>query len=40
MKLPLSGQSDRPMSADILGDLANTRSQQCGCFKGEGYIKF
>ncbi|EFL92239.1 DNA polymerase III chi subunit [Candidatus Regiella insecticola LSR1] len=30
-------QSVRPMSVDILPDEANTRSQQRGGFKGEGY---
>ncbi|WP_071985191.1 hypothetical protein [Candidatus Regiella insecticola] len=28
---------DRPMSVDILRDSANTRSQQRGGLKGEGY---
>ncbi|WP_339057482.1 hypothetical protein [Candidatus Regiella endosymbiont of Tuberolachnus salignus] len=37
MKLPLGGQSVRPMSVDRLRDSANTRSQQRGSFKGEGY---
>ncbi|WP_339058344.1 hypothetical protein [Candidatus Regiella endosymbiont of Tuberolachnus salignus] len=37
MKLPLGGQGVRPMSVDILRDSANTRSQQRGGFKGEGY---
>ncbi|GFN46871.1 hypothetical protein RINTU1_26700 [Candidatus Regiella insecticola] len=31
-------QGDRPMSVDRLRDSANTRSQQHGGFKGEGYI--
>ncbi|GFN46125.1 hypothetical protein RINTU1_15670 [Candidatus Regiella insecticola] len=30
-------QGDRPMSVDILRNSANTRSQQRGGFKGEGY---
>ncbi|WP_339056546.1 hypothetical protein [Candidatus Regiella endosymbiont of Tuberolachnus salignus] len=37
MKLPLGGQSVRPMSVDRLRDSANTRSQQHYSFKGEGY---
>ncbi|WP_339056367.1 hypothetical protein [Candidatus Regiella endosymbiont of Tuberolachnus salignus] len=36
-ELRLGGQGDRPMSVDILRDSANTRSQQHGSFKGEGY---
>ncbi|WP_218015668.1 hypothetical protein [Candidatus Regiella insecticola] len=39
-KLPLGGQGDRPMSVDILRDSANTRSQQRGGLKGEGYTNF
>ncbi|WP_260200104.1 hypothetical protein [Candidatus Regiella insecticola] len=39
MKLQLGGQGVRPMSVDRLSDSANTRSQQHGGFKGEGYIK-
>ncbi|WP_339058018.1 hypothetical protein [Candidatus Regiella endosymbiont of Tuberolachnus salignus] len=38
MKLPLGGQSVRPMSVDRLRDSASTRSQQRGGFKSEGYI--
>ncbi|WP_339057380.1 hypothetical protein [Candidatus Regiella endosymbiont of Tuberolachnus salignus] len=30
-------QGDRPMRVDMLPDEANTRSQQRGGFKGEGY---
>ncbi|WP_339057400.1 hypothetical protein [Candidatus Regiella endosymbiont of Tuberolachnus salignus] len=30
-------QGVRPMSVDRLRDSANTRSQQRGSFKGEGY---
>ncbi|WP_339361318.1 hypothetical protein [Candidatus Regiella insecticola] len=37
MKLPLGGQGMRPMSVEILPDEANTRSQQRGGFKDEGY---
>ncbi|GFN45181.1 hypothetical protein [Candidatus Regiella insecticola] len=37
LKLPLGGQGVRPMSVDLLRDSANTRRQQRGGFKGEGY---
>ncbi|WP_339058145.1 hypothetical protein [Candidatus Regiella endosymbiont of Tuberolachnus salignus] len=37
MKLPLGCQGVRPMSVDKLPNEANTRSQQRGGFKGEGY---
>ncbi|WP_260200179.1 hypothetical protein [Candidatus Regiella insecticola] len=36
-ELRQGGQGDRPMSVDRLRDSANTRSQQRGGFKGEGY---